>query len=243
VEHIFSIITSFLEVIAQTLVPRKEAVKLKIKSLDSVVEPVKEIEVKKKEHRQRYLWILDNGHGHTTPGKRSPKMNDDRQLFEYAFNRDVVRRITAQLDSHGVAYFNLVKSDDDMSLPMRVAASTAADDLGLAKLYISVHANAASDNWSSASGVETYCCPGSPTGHSLAVIFQKHIVEQTGWKDRGVKKAKFFVLKKTTMPAILTENGFFTNRIQCEQMMTNEYKDKVAYAHVKAILEIEEKGI
>ena len=242
-EHIFSIIIKFLEAFAQSIVPKKEAVKLKSKELDKLLAPVKEIEVKKEVHVQKYLWILDNGHGDTTPGKRSPKFDDGSQLFEYAFNREVVSRVADALDKHGVAYLNLVKTDDDMTLASRVGSSALVDAQGLKKVYVSVHANAASDDWSSASGVETYCFPGSSTGHSLASVFQKHIVAQTGWKDRGVKESNFYVLRKTSMPAILTENGFFTNKEQCEQMMTNEYKDKIANAHVQAILEIEEKGI
>ena len=41
--------------------------------------------------------ILDNGHGNNTPGKRSPKWEDGTQLFEYEFNRDIVKRISAML--------------------------------------------------------------------------------------------------------------------------------------------------
>ena len=37
--------------------------------------------------------ILDNGHGSETSGKRSPKWADGKQIFEYEFNRDVVKRI------------------------------------------------------------------------------------------------------------------------------------------------------
>ena len=93
------------------------------------------------------------------------------------------------------------------------------------------------------SGVETFCYPGSTTGHRLGDVFQKHLIDQTGWRDRGVKEANFYVLRKTTMPAILTENGFFSNKQQCEQMLSAEYRDKIAEAHVQAILEIEKDSI
>jgi N-acetylmuramoyl-L-alanine amidase len=41
----------------------------------------------------KFLWILDNGHSKATPGKRSPKLEDGRQFFEYEFNRDIVKRL------------------------------------------------------------------------------------------------------------------------------------------------------
>ena len=55
--------------------------------------PEPEPEEKKVTHQKRYLWLLDNGHGETTPGKRSPIFDDGRQLFEYEFNRAVVTRM------------------------------------------------------------------------------------------------------------------------------------------------------
>ena len=203
-------------------------------------EPAKEEKVV---HQKKYLWLLDNGHGETTPGKRSPKFDNGTRMFEYEFNRAVVARIKDRLDEIGVAYLDLVPGDNDVSLGDRVALAKSCDDQGLEKVYISVHGNAATDDWSSASGVETFCYPGSTTGHRLGDVFQKHLIDQTGWRDRGVKEANFYVLRKTTMPAILTENGFFSNKQQCEQMLSAEYRDKIAEAHVQAILEIEKDSI
>ena len=242
-EHIFSIIIKFLEAFAQSIVPKKEAVKLKSKELDKLLAPIEEIEVKKEVHAQKYLWLLDNGHGVETSGKRSPSFEDGRQLLEFEFNRAIVKKIISRLDELGVANLDLVPGENDVSLSDRVALASSCDDNGLTKIYVSVHGNAATDHWTSASGVETYHYPGSQTGIALATVFQDHLAQQTGWKDRGIKEANFYVLRKTTMPAILTENGFFSNKTQCEQMLSTEYRDKVAEAHVQAILKIEKDGI
>ena len=40
--------------------------------------------------QSRYLWCLDNGHGKLTPGKRSPKLKDGNQFFEYEFNLSLI---------------------------------------------------------------------------------------------------------------------------------------------------------
>ena len=242
-ERIFSLIVkTILQALSSgkkpKLVPKPE------EKASEEVAPESEPEEEKVAHQKRYLWLLDNGHGETTPGKRSPIFDDGRQLFEYEFNRAVVARIKKRLDEIGVAYVDLVPTDDDVSLGDRVALAAGCDDQGLDnKVYVSVHGNAATDDWSSANGIETFCYPGSTTGHRLGDVFQKHLIDQTGWRDRGVKEAKFYVLRKTTMPAILTENGFFSNQQQCEQMLSAEYRDKIAEAHVQAILEIEKDGI
>jgi len=48
-------------------------------------------------------------------------------------------------------------------------------------------------------------------------------------------EADFYVIKKTSMPAILCELGFHTNKIECERMLTKEWKDKVVNAISSAI--------
>jgi len=45
------------------------------------------------------------------------------------------------------------------------------------------------------------------------------------------------------MPAILTENGFYTNKKQMREMNSQEGRQKIAEAHINAILEIENKGL
>ena len=64
--------------------------------------------------------ILDNGHGNTTPGKRSPVWKDGTQLFEWEFTRDVVRRISRKLDVLSIDNTIIVPEIDDVSLSERV---------------------------------------------------------------------------------------------------------------------------
>ena len=45
------------------------------------------------------------------------------------------------------------------------------------------------------------------------------------------------------MPAILTECGFYSNLEEVQKLLTQEYVDRFATAHVGAILEIEENGL
>ena len=87
--------------------------------------------------------ILDNGHGMETPGKRSPIWDDGKQLFEYEFNRDVVRRISAALNERKIENVILVPEWNDIPLADRAkrANDIAKGNKGGA-ILISVHANA-----------------------------------------------------------------------------------------------------
>ena len=114
------------------------------------------------------------------------------------------------------------------------------------KIFVSVHSNAGVGRWSQASGIETWFFHQSKEGTKIAAIFQKHLVEHTKWINRGIKsrpREQFYVLRNTNMPAILTENGFFNNEQQVYELMKPAIRQKIADAHVAAILEIEEHGL
>ena len=87
--------------------------------------------------------ILDNGHGEETAGKRSPVWGDGSQLFEWEFNRDIVRRIAAMLKADGVKFEILVPEETDVSLPERCRrANVIHADCGNNAVLFSVHGNA-----------------------------------------------------------------------------------------------------
>jgi N-acetylmuramoyl-L-alanine amidase len=44
------------------------------------------------------------------------------------------------------------------------------------------------------------------------------------------------------MPAVLTENGFYNNLREAKEMMDDSVRQKIADAHVSAILYIEKHG-
>lgn len=194
----------------------------------------------------KYLWCLDNGHGQLTPGKRSPKLKSGDQFFEYEFNRDIVKRIIVSLEALGIAYYNVVPEVRvDNFLQGRVLRANNHPS-SMKRIFVSIHSNAGPSRWTPASGVETWFFYRSKTGAKIAAIFQKHLIENTSWINRGIKsrpREQFFVLKNTNMPAILTENGFFNNETQVYELMKPAVRQKIADAHVAAILEIEEKGL
>lgn len=95
-------------------------------------------------------------------------------------------------------------------------ATSLADRAGMANyfhadLFISIHANSAR-GW--AEGTETFIHPTAQGGRSerLAQLIEQQYVRQGGRKSRGVKTANFAVLRLTTMPAVLTEIGFISNK-------------------------------
>ena len=205
------------------------------------------------DHKPRYLWCLDNGHGKNTAGKRSPFFGDGQLQFrEYEFNRDIVSRITKALDEKGVKYYNVVPEIEIGDFLQGRVERANNKRSSLPKLYISIHANAgpaaSMQDWTapSVNGIETWYYHGSKRGQKLAGIFQKHLIDETGFNSRGLKsrsKSQFYVIRKTRMTAILTENGFYNNLAECRELMKESVRQQIADAHVLAIMEVEKTGL
>jgi N-acetylmuramoyl-L-alanine amidase len=202
----------------------------------------------------RYLWCLDNGHGREQPGKRSPLFADGTRFEEWECNRDIVRRIMKVLDERGVQYFQVVPEDDIGSFTRGRSerANEKESLLGLPKLFVSVHANAfGMSEWANGKkGIETWHFPQSQNGIKLASVFQRELMKQLPtWRDRGIKshtpgsRKIFTVLSVPTMPAVLTENGFYTDEEEAALLMTDEIRQRIAIAHINAILEVEQNGL
>lgn len=216
-----------------------------IPPVDVIPEPKPETP-KPAKPKQRFLWCLDNGHGKLTAGKRSPKLKDGSRFLEYEFNRIIVKGIIKELKKNGIKYYNVVPEVNvDNFLKGRVLRANNVPS-AIPKIFLSVHSNAGPGTWTSAKGLETWFFHGSRTGKKLATVFQQQLVNELGWTNRGLKSQatkQFFVLRRTNMPAVLTENGFYNNRKQVYQLLDKTIQQKVIKAHVAAILYFEKNGI
>jgi len=188
------------------------------------------------------LILIDNGHGKETAGKRSPVLKDGSQLFEYEFNRDIVKRIVSELDKEQIEYVILVPELKDVSLTERVKRANAHHvECGKHTCLISVHANAGGGT-----GFEVFTSVGETKSDAFAQImfeaFKEEFPEQKMRSDQtdgdDDKESDFYILKKTNCPAMLTESFFMDNLQDLKILMSEEGRSRIARAHVNAIKKI-----
>jgi N-acetylmuramoyl-L-alanine amidase len=189
------------------------------------------------------LWIIDNGHGKETAGKRSPIWSDGKQLFEWEFNRDIVRRIVYTLSQRNdIKYHVLVPEDKDISLEERVERANDLYKINAKSILISIHGNAGGG-----SGWECWTSVGETSSDNIAAGFFLEAMNEfpdfNMRRGRSLadpsKESNFYILTKTYCPAILTENFFFDNEKECRLMMDNNFRQKIANVHIKGILKAE----
>ncbi|WP_337102312.1 N-acetylmuramoyl-L-alanine amidase [Paenibacillus sp. YIM B09110] len=190
---------------------------------------------KKKETKVTNMKIvIDAGHGLQTAGKRCP----DDSMREFAFNSVVARYVRDTLAEYeGVTV--KFSHDDTGAVDVALADRVKIANDWNADVFVSIHANAAGDGWSTAAGIETYTSNGaSATSGKMAAAVQKRLIAQTARKDRGVKREDFYVIAKTKMPAILVEAGFMTNAEEASLLKTGAYRKKCAAAIVEGLAEV-----
>jgi len=213
------------------------------------------------EGSSNYVFLLDPGHGgmidgiYQTEGKRSPVWEDGTQLFEGVSNRDFVLRITKELESRDISYINLVDTEVDTPLKIRtdLANYLYSNEQKKKKrkmVYISVHSDAFEKR--SARGWSVFTSPGQTlsdkVAETVALKWKEHFPKGKLRADESDgdldKETKFWVLRKTIMPAILTENFFMTNRQECQEILMNEEgRQKIAALHYEAIQEIDDQKL
>ncbi|MDB9308605.1 N-acetylmuramoyl-L-alanine amidase [Aphanizomenon sp. CS-733/32] len=169
--------------------------------------------------------IIDPGHG----GKDSGAIGIGGVL-----EKDVIlpisKRIAEVLERNGIQVIMTRDSDYFVALPGRVTMAQRAN----ADLFVSIHANSAGASRPEVSGLETY---HYDSGLTLAQIVHSKILQSLNVRDRKVRKARFYVLRKTSMPSILVETGFLTGRDDVAKLRTSAYQNQMAEAIAQGILQ------
>ena len=185
--------------------------------------------------------LIDNGHGIQTKGKRSP----DGTLLEYAYTRELARRIVSILQSRGYDSELLVPEDDDIPLSERVRrineicltyepscpAPTGHPDV----ILISLHLNAAGDGsqWMNATGWSCYTCKGQTESDRLAdclykaaeQILKNQVIRTDYARDGDPDwEENFYILRHSLCPAVLVEQFFMDNKKDLAYLISDEGK-------------------
>lgn len=182
---------------------------------------------------------LGAGHFINTPGKRCLKSLDPKETREWWLNDRVCDYVEEGLkDYDGVDILRLDDSDDgrdDIALASRVSS---ANRWG-ADFYLSVHHNAGA-NGTAAGGIEAYSHPdASAASVWLRDALYDALIDRTGLKgnrSQGKRKGNYYVLRETTMPAVLLELGFMDSKTDVPVILTDDHARKCAQAIVETIV-------
>ena len=167
--------------------------------------------------------VLDAGHGGTDPGAQ----RGDTQEKEMTLA--IVKQLQKRLEASGLHVIMTRADDTFVSLEDRVKLTNNV----MPSAFVSVHINAL-ESTSDIHGIETYF--QTEQSKPLAEIIHSNLVNLLGVPDRGIRKARFYVINHTPVPAILAEVGFISNKAEREKLISSDYQGKVADALAQGVM-------
>lgn len=208
--------------------------------------------------KSKVVVMLDNGHAQSTPGKRSPILSKDLQnkygtdrLYEYRWNRDVVKMLSEQLQKRGIETW-IVTPEEKKDVVLSTRASRVNNKYSQLKsqgktgFLISVHVNAGpSEGWGKYKGWSVWTTVGKTKSDDLAECLWQaasEIAPKYGKKTRQDMsdgdhdyESNFTVIYKPVCVAVLTENFFMNDEEECEFLLSDEGKQACVDIHIKGI--------
>ncbi len=191
--------------------------------------------------------VLDAGHGGHDRGARGI------WGWEKDFNLDVARRARELLVRAGYKVEMTRSTDVFIPLHERAAFANKHKD----GIFVSIHFN--SSNNREASGVETFvlaprgvpsfaqdgprvsdfvqCKGNARDAENIALATAMHSAKLRRLKlpDRGVKRARFVVIRDIEIPGVLLEGGFLSNPNDCRHVATTSFRQQMAMAILDAV--------
>jgi N-acetylmuramoyl-L-alanine amidase len=187
--------------------------------------------------------VLDPGHGGYDRGQVS------RFGYEKDFALDVARKLRPLLQAKGLRVIMTREGDYFVPLEVRAKIANAARD----PIFVSVHFNATNDD-PNATGFEIFSFtprgapstsdsavapsalstqPGSAgdaQSMALSACIYHSLLGHLPEYDRGIKRARFAVLRLTKVPAVLIEGGFLTEQGESKLIAQKEWRATLAHA-------------
>lgn len=168
--------------------------------------------------------VIDPGHGGRDPGAIGIG-----GLQEKAINTTISNRVQQRLQAAGLTVLMTRNSDYWVGLEPRTDFANRAG----ADVFVSIHANAISMDRPEVNGLETYYYS---SGQRLAQSIHSSVLRSTDMGDRGVRQARFYVLRHTTMPAVLVETGFVTGATDAARFRNPAAVNQIADSIAQGVL-------
>jgi N-acetylmuramoyl-L-alanine amidase len=172
----------------------------------------------------RLVVLIDPGHGGRDPGAVGIGGIQEKEIV-----LDISYQVARLLEQQGVQAVMSRTDDSEIDLEPRVSLAERIN----ATLFVSIHANAINMSRPDISGIETYYFD---SGLDLARTIHASILEGTGATDRRVRQARFYVLRKTSMPSVLLEVGFVTGAEDAARLSDPAYRSQMAASIARGIL-------
>lgn len=201
--------------------------------------------------------IIDPGHGGSDLGATRDSFVESKIVLAIA------DKLKAELEKENMQAILTRADDSHLTLQQRVQMANEKK----ADLFLSLHAN-----WSRSkqvSGFEFYFASQQNQTRNpseshltkpndivekiktdltllgrqkLSLEFSQQAQQQIADQKSVIRRAPFYVIENTSMPAVLIEVGFISNRREAKQLASPEYQSEIADLLTKSVLSYKQKS-
>ena len=189
--------------------------------------------------------VIDAGHGAHDSGAKGV------YGLEKNYALDMALRLETALKKAGFKTLLTRRDDTFLTLGQRVAIANKQKDA----IFISLHFNSSGSR--DANGSETYalapqgtrstngvselssplsCYTRDAENIALATAVHAHVIHDLRSVDRGIKRARFNVLRGINKPAILFEGGFVTNKAEGKLINDPAHRQRMVDSMAQAVV-------
>ncbi len=232
----------------EPIIAHRRAWLVSAEDLRAAIDPVLRPSVHVEQAGYRVI-VLDPGHGGRDEGGRGTMGTLEKDMV-----LTISRQVAALLQKAGHPVYMTREDDRYLSLEERVVFARERE----ADVFVSIHFNASANR--EARGTETFVLsagdhPSTSSGGGethpppvpanafdganmlLGYSIQRNLLKTTENEDRGVRRARYFVLREAVSPAVLVECAFLTNPQEERELHRVEYQRRLAHGIAQGILE------
>lgn len=217
--RVMGAIMSFLLIFAMLLVAKESAELVKVWKQQEKQEKVTTV-------------VIDAGHGGIDPGKvgindvleKDINLSIALKLKKYLEQQDIRVVMTRETDDGLYEESDLNKKVKDMKKRLAIMEEAKPS------LTISIHQNSYPEE--SVSGMQVFYYETSIEGKALAEMMQQTMIACLKPQKERTAKANdtYYLLKKTSIPIVIVECGFLSNRAEADMLVSSDYQEKLAWA-------------
>ena len=179
--------------------------------------------------------LIDAGHGGWDPGK-VVKNN----ICEKDINLSVAKKLKEYLEQNGA--FVLMTRVEDKALAEKkikdmLARKKICEENENIDMMISVHQNSFPEK--NVHGAQVFYYKNSNEGKKLADCIQTQLKNNLDKNNNRAAKinSSYFILKKIIKPSVIVECGFLSNDNELENLLDDDYQNKIAWGIYLGILD------
>lgn len=197
-----------------------------------------EVLITEEQGTEEFTIVIDPGHGGADPGKVGVN-----QALEKDVNLAIAHKLRKLLEKEGIHV--VMTREEDAGLYDENAGSKKSQDMerrcamieeAVPVFTVSIHQNSYHEEY--VDGAQVFYYSHSEDGRKLAECLQQQLIDDIDPSNTRAAKANdtYYLLIHTSVPTVIVECGFLSNRREADLLIQDTHQDKLAQSICNGVM-------